>query len=275
MRKLFQLFLVIAFAINSYASPFLRLTKEFRRNKFAKSEFYNELKKIKLFQLTIHTIEKPEFKHSKAFGFKPEIYIPADKRHQGLSRFDQIPPTDRRKGDPDRYRAVNPKYVKRENGRYYFALNVKAGTHYYDENLTDKGILPEMNVEIDLTQAKSGKTIDAKTEKYVYVKNKGYVLASALTQTPNEIKAGRWFQFPIKAGDHQLYDGTQSNKISASSLNDRRLEGQPTQSSGFLLLEQMTQLSSVLQTSALAATVMRLLSRSLVQPKDSRCFFAG
>jgi len=125
-----------------------------------------------------------------------------------LSRFDLLPFTDRRKGDPDRYRAVNLNYVKKENGNYYFVLSVKPNTHYFDENLSDRGVLPDTNVEVDLTQTKTAKTSGNKTEKYVYVKNKGYVPVSALTQKPDEIKAGRWFRFPIKSGEHQLYDGT-------------------------------------------------------------------
>ncbi len=156
------------------------------------------------------TDEKPkkQFARPVASDPKPEIYIPADKRHQGLSRFDLIPFTDRKKGDPDRYRAVNPKYVKRENGRYYFALNVKGDTHYFDENLKDKGILLETNVNVDLTERRTAKANNNKTLKYVYVKDKGYILSDALMRTSSEIKAGRWFSFPIKAGEHNLYDGT-------------------------------------------------------------------
>ena len=138
----------------------------------------------------------------------PDVYIPADQRHQGLSRFDLIPFTDRRKGDIDRYRAVNPKYVKRENGRYFYALQVKPETHYFDENLQDQGILPKADVEVDLTEAKIVKNANGKNVKYVRVKDKGYVLSAALVPTPAEIKAGRWFQFPLKRGAHDLYDGT-------------------------------------------------------------------
>ncbi|HXH68894.1 MAG TPA: hypothetical protein VNI60_00965 [Pyrinomonadaceae bacterium] len=158
--------------------------------------------------------------HSAAVELKPEIYIPADKRHQGLSRFDLIPFTDRRKGDPDRYRAVNPKYVKRENGRYYFVLDVKTNTHYFDENLQDKGVLPTTNVNVDLTQTMRAKETDNKMLKYVYVKDKGYILSGALIQTPSEIKAGRWFHFSIKSGEHNLYDGTgiARGKLAADSV---------------------------------------------------------
>ncbi len=219
MKEILGLFLVIVFPVNFDASPLIcKVTKEVKCGTYTKP-IYNKLKKITSSHLTVDTVER-YIKHSRAFGFQPEIYIPADKRHQGLSRFDLIPPTDRRKGDPDRYRAVNPRYVKREKGQYYFALNVKTGTHYYDENLTDKGILPKTDVEVDLTQTKSGKNIDSKTEKYVYVKDKGYVPATALLQTSSEIKAGRWFQFPIKSGEHQLYDGTgiARGKLAADSV---------------------------------------------------------
>lgn len=154
------------------------------------------------------------------FDFEPEIYIPADKRHKGLSRFDLLPFTDRRKGDPDRYRAVNPKYVNRENGRYYFLVAVKNGTRYFDENLKDKGVLLDPKVKVDFTETKTVKTNDNKSEKYVLVKDKGFVPISALTRTPGEIRAGQWFQFPLKAGEHLLYDGmgTMRGKIAAGSV---------------------------------------------------------
>jgi hypothetical protein len=198
-------------------SPVFATNKHTIQNKNVESN--SKSNKISLIK---STKEKPEkqFARPKTFDFKPEIYIPADKRHQGLSQFDLIPFTDRRKGDPDRYRAVNPKYVKRENGRYYYALQVKADTHYFDENLQDKGVLLETDVNVDLTQTKTAKASDNKTIKYVYVKNKGYILSSALTQTSSEIKAGRWFSFPIKAGEHNLYDGTgiARGKLAANSV---------------------------------------------------------
>jgi hypothetical protein len=161
-----------------------------------------------------------QFQPLSAFKSKPEIYIPADKRHRGLSRFDLIPFTDRRKGDVDRYRAVNPKYVKRENGRYYYALQVKADTHYFDEDLKDKGVLSDSNVNVDLTETKTAKARDGKNAKYVYGKDKGYILSSALRQTNGEIKAGRWFRFPVKSGEHNLYDGTGivRGKLAADSV---------------------------------------------------------
>lgn len=143
------------------------------------------------------------------------IYIPADKRHQGLSRYDLIPFTDRIKGDVDRYRAVNPNFVKRENGKYFYALNVKKDTHFYDENLKDSGVLTDSKVEVNLTQTKnSGK------EKYVYVKDKGYVLSSQIEQTREEISGGRWFMFPLKNGEINLYDGTgiERGKLAAKSV---------------------------------------------------------
>lgn len=136
------------------------------------------------------------------------IYIPADKRHQGLSRYDLIPFTDRIKGDPDRYRAVNPKYVKRENGRYFYALTVKSGTRLYDSNLKDKGVLTDTGAAVDLADSKTNETADGKKLKYVYVKNKGYIAASAIEQKPEQIRDGRWFHFPLKSGEHKLYDGT-------------------------------------------------------------------
>jgi hypothetical protein len=136
------------------------------------------------------------------------VYIPADKRHQGLSRYDLIPFTDRRKGDPDRYRAVNPNFVKRENGRFFYKLTVKSGTPLFDENLKAKGALTKREAEIDLTDTKTSRSANGENIRYVFVKNKGYAAASAIAETPEEIKNGRWFQFPLKRGEHLLYDGT-------------------------------------------------------------------
>ena len=143
------------------------------------------------------------------------IYIPADKRHQGLSRYDLIPFTDRIKGDIDRYRAVNPNFVKRENDKYFYALAVKKDTHFYDENLADKGVLTDLKVEVALSQTKnSGK------EKYVYIKDKGYILSSQIEPTREEINSGRWFMFPLKSGEVGLYDGTgiERGKLAVKSV---------------------------------------------------------
>ncbi len=208
MKKLFALSLVFVLAADSYSSPLIfRVTKLIKPKQFSITGLSADLKKINSFKLIGGSFEK-SFKHSKIFVSQSEIYIPADSRHQGLSRFDMLPFTDRRRGDPDRYRAVNPNYVKKENGNYYFVLSVKPDTHYFDENLGDKGVLPAANVEVDLTRTKTAKTSDNITRKYVYVKDKGYVAASALTLKPGEIKDGRWFRFPIKSGEHRLYDGT-------------------------------------------------------------------
>lgn len=136
------------------------------------------------------------------------VYIPNDRRHQGLSKFDLFPFTDRQKGDPDRYRAVNPKHVKKENGSYYFLLDAKPDTHYFDENSVDKGVLTEKIVKIDLTKRKTLKTNDGKSLKYVYVKDKGYVLDTSLANSREEIRIGKWYKFPLKKGENLLYDGT-------------------------------------------------------------------
>lgn len=220
MKKILRLFLFFALAINLYASSLiLKAAKEIERSKISEPELDSNLRDINPCNATGQMFEKLS-KQPKIFDFKPEIYIPADKRHQGLSRFDLLPFTDRQKGDPDRYRAVNPKYVKREKGYYYFALNVQSDTHYYDENLRDKGVLSDTNVKVDLTKMITAKTKNTKTEKYVYVKDTGYVSVSALTHTASEFRAGRWFYFPIKNGEHWLYDGTgiARGKLAADSV---------------------------------------------------------
>jgi hypothetical protein len=220
MKKLFALSLMFVLVVNSYGlSLIFKAPKKVKQEESAIIGLRADSAKIKRFNLIDENFEK-SFKRSKIFAFQPEIYIPAGSRHQGLSRLDVLPFTDRRRGDPDRYRAVNPNYVKKENGNYYFVLSVKPDTHYFDENLTDKGILPAANVEVDLTRTKTAKTRDNKTRKYVYVKDKGYAPSDALTSKPGEIKDGRWFQFPIKSGEHRLYDGTgiARGKLAADSV---------------------------------------------------------
>ncbi len=208
MKKLFVPVLIFISAFNSDSSATtFKVRKEAEREPFAKTKLFADSIEIDRFKLIGGDFEKL-LKNPKILGSTPEIYIPAGSRHQGLSRFDVLPFTDRRKGDPDRYRAVNPNYVKKENGNYYFVLSVKPDTHYFDENLRDRGVLPGTNVEVDLTRIKTAKTSGGKTEKYVFVKDKGYIPAIALTQTSGEIKDGRWFRFPIKSGEHLLYDGT-------------------------------------------------------------------
>jgi hypothetical protein len=135
------------------------------------------------------------------------IYIAADKRHQSVSRFDLFPFTDRPKGDPDRYRAVNPNYVKKQDGYYYFLLDAQPGTHCYDENLKDKGPLTETTVPVDLGRTKEAKGSDGKTVRYVYAQNRGYVPRNNLTPAA-DIRTGKWFSFPLKTGKHPLFDGT-------------------------------------------------------------------
>lgn len=142
-------------------------------------------------------------------GQNPEnaIHIPADKRHIGLSKFDNLPFTDRRKGDPDRYRAINPNFVKKFNGKYYFLLTAKDKTSFYDENLKVLGVLPEKNVEVDLTERKTATNADGKSQRYVYVRDKGFILFNSLEETMEEIKTGKWYQFPLKKGDNYIFDG--------------------------------------------------------------------
>lgn len=136
------------------------------------------------------------------------VYIPADQRHKGLSRYDLIPFTDREKGYPDRYRAVNPQFVKRENGRYFYALTVEKNTKYFDENLKESGVLNETTVDVDLTRTINAKAANGKNVRYVFVKDKGYVSADSVLESAGEIKAGKWFLFPLKTGRNELYDGT-------------------------------------------------------------------
>ena len=137
------------------------------------------------------------------------IYIPADKRHKGLSRFDNLPFTDRKIGDPDRYRAVNPQFVRRENGHTYFLLTAPPNTPYFDDALTEKtekGVLTETaDIAVDLGDWKEAKSGD-KTVRYVYVKDKGYAPRSAFLSSP-KINRGKWFRFPLKSGVHTLCDG--------------------------------------------------------------------
>jgi hypothetical protein len=159
------------------------------------------------------------------------VYIPADKRHQSVSRFDLFPFTDRPKGDPDRYRAINPNYVKKQDGYYYFLLDAQPGTHYYDENLTDRGPLSETVVPVDLGRTKEAKGSDGKTVRYVYVRDRGYVPRNRVTPAA-EIRTGKWFQFPLKTGSHSLYDGTGIKRGTIAARSVRLNYGQQKEING-------------------------------------------
>ncbi len=163
------------------------------------------------------------------------IYIPADKRHLGLSRFDLLPFTDRKKGDPDRYRAVNPKHVQRENGHYYFLLTAKPGTRLYDKSGKEQGILAETDVAVDLTDSIETKNANGGTVRCVSVKDKGYVLRSALPSAA-EIKTGKWFYFPLRSGRHPLFDGRGIVRGALSADSVRLNYGQQKQINGKICL---------------------------------------
>jgi hypothetical protein len=159
------------------------------------------------------------------------IYIPADKRHLGLSRFDLLPFTDRKKGDPDRYRALNPSHVQKHEGNYYFLLTAEPETHVYDENLNDKGVLPDSNLAVDLTNGKEVRNAQGRTVRYVYARDRGYVLRSALPSAAR-IKEGKWFRFPLKPGSHPLFDGTGVRRGTLAADSVRLNYGQQKQING-------------------------------------------
>ncbi|MES2465336.1 MAG: hypothetical protein V4671_32620, partial [Armatimonadota bacterium] len=97
--------------------------------------------------------------------------------------------------------------VKKENGHYYFLLTARPNTPFFDSSLKPKGTLTETDVAADLTDGRDGENASGKTVRYVYVRDKGYVLRSALTSAA-DIKAGKWLYFPLKSGSHPLLDGT-------------------------------------------------------------------
>ncbi len=99
-------------------------------------------------------------------------------------------------------------------------LPIKSGTEYFDEKLKVQGVLKDSEVEIDLTDVKRIETADGEILKYVFVRNKGYLPASAIGPKPEEIRAGRWFHFPLKSGEHSLYDGTgiERGQLAATSV---------------------------------------------------------
>ena len=161
------------------------------------------------------------------------VHVPADKRHMGQSRYDLLPFTDRRKGEPDRYRAVNPNFVKKVGGRYYYLLDAQPGTRYFDDALKDRGALPETDgVPVELSRTKEGaKGADGKTRQFVHVRDRGWVPRDALP-TAAEVRSGKWFRFPLKPGHHTLYDGTGIARGTLAAPSVRLNYGQQKQIGG-------------------------------------------
>lgn len=140
--------------------------------------------------------------------------IPAAQRHQTGNPLDRNLVTDRPAGDPDRYRAVNPALVSRQDGRYYFPAGVERGAHYFDKDGKTRGVVPRTNVKVDLAEAniRMIKDGDGIPHQHVHVKDLGYVRVSALVpplkQLKAELKDGPAFKFPLRPGEqHELVDG--------------------------------------------------------------------
>ena len=90
---------------------------------------------------------KPEF---------PVVHIPAERseRHRGTSPFDTLLATNRKPGEPDRYRAVNPNFIVREGNTNYYKLKVEKNAHYFDSELKTKTLFKNPDVLIDFTRTK-------------------------------------------------------------------------------------------------------------------------
>lgn len=137
--------------------------------------------------------------------------LPPSRRHDGSNRYDRLPVTDRPPGDPDRYRAVNPTVVSRENGHYFFPAKVKPGAHYFDKDHNSRGEIPGADVKVDFSRTKLMRGADGKQRRYIYAQGLGYVRVGALTtslkELKQELKDGPAFRFDLTPGEHQLYDG--------------------------------------------------------------------
>lgn len=153
------------------------------------------------------TPAKPEF---------PVVHIPAERseRHRGTSPFDTLLATNRKPGEPDRYRAVNPNFIVREGNNNYYKLKVVKDAHYFDSNLKTKSLFKNSDVLIDFTRTKTVKNKNGKMEKLVFAKDKGYVRLAALTdgkgteiKSMDDLKKSEIFKFPLKTNPIQLYDG--------------------------------------------------------------------
>ncbi len=146
------------------------------------------------------------------------------QRHDGSNRYDKKPITDRTAGDPDRYRAVNPTVVSRQNGHYYFPAKVKPGTHYFDKEHKTLGRVMGSDVKIDFSRVRMMRGADGKKHRYVYAQGLGYVREAALTNSlqglKQDLKSGPAFKFELVPGEHQLYDGfgKERGKLDAASV---------------------------------------------------------
>lgn len=94
------------------------------------------------------------------------VYIPADKRHKGLSPYDNLPFfANRPKGFPDRYRAVNPKRAAAgDRGESALKFPLKAGENQlYDGAGAPRGEISANEVKLNYAQVK-----EINGEKYYY-----------------------------------------------------------------------------------------------------------
>lgn len=153
----------------------------------------------------------------------PTVHIPPDRRHDEIvSKYDLKPVSNREPGDPDRYRAVNPKYVKLEaDGNRYYRMELVPGSRHYGSDLSPGGILEREEIKVDFSRQRK---VDGVS--YVGVDTGGYVRLSALkdanrggTVSVSNVKESRAFKMTINPGEHQLYDGAGVPRGSISDLS--------------------------------------------------------
>ncbi len=143
-------------------------------------------------------------------------YVPLDKRHEGVSKYDVLPHfSNRPKGFPDRYRAVNPKLAAEGvKGKKALLFPLKPGTvKLVDGNGKERGVVRRSSVKLNYAQVK---TIDG--EKYYYAFS---TRIGKDKNAPNTYPASGWIKASaIKAGNDPQYKNSDIRKSRAQPVNE-------------------------------------------------------
>lgn len=172
-------------------------------------------------------------------------YIPADQRHKGLSKYDNLPHfKNRPAGFPDRYRAVNPK-LKAEGVKGEDALHfpLKKGEHIlYDGNGDERGTIIRSTVKLNYAQVRiingekhyyafATKINHDKDSKTKSIDASGWIKASAIEKgndpkfTPEEIKKSQPPPVSEVHGKYENYEKYDVKNVSPNQL--KGADGKP------------------------------------------------
>ena len=188
-------------------------------------------------------IKLAAFNASKAKRSEVKVtYIPADRRHKGLSKYDNLPHfKNRPAGFPDRYRAVNPKRAAAGvRGEKALHFPLKAGSHkLYDGNGVDRGTITKSDVKLNYAQVR---TINGEKHYYAFATQikdsngnstgaSGWVKASAIEKgndpkfTREEIRKSQPPPVSETHGKHENYEQYVVKNVAPEQLTGK--DGKP------------------------------------------------